>query len=74
MMHASSAVVFCAQLGGYVALSTALERRFYAARAAEAQQWRAQAHTPPHAPADFAVSADGVVQVRVAPRARAPAP
>ena len=51
-LHASSAAVFCGQLGGYVALSTALQRRYYHARAAERRAWRAQPDSPPHAPDD----------------------
>lgn len=64
VLHLSSAAVFCAQLGGYVALSTALQRRFYHARAAERADWRAQPETPPHAP-------DAGDQARLSRRCRA---
>ncbi len=48
--HALSVAVFAAQLCGYVALSTALQRRYYHRRGAAAAAWRSQPAAPPHAP------------------------
>lgn len=44
------ALAFAAQLGGYVALSTAIQSRWYWRRGKAPAKWRSQPAVPPHSP------------------------